>query len=115
MANLEHDVPNTQKTKFRIGSITKQFTATAILQLQEQGLLSVHQKISTYLPDYPNGEQISIHQLLNHTSGIPNFNELDNFEQITKIKVTLDNLIARFSGEPLEFTSGERSTHILSR
>ncbi|BCL39859.1 serine hydrolase [Nostoc sp. MS1] len=108
MANLEHDVPNTPLTKFRIGSITKQFTATAILQLQEQGLLSVHQKISTYLPDYPNGEQITIHQLLNHTCGIPSFTELDNFFQITKIKVTLDDLIARFSSEPLKFTPGER-------
>ena len=108
MANLEHDVPNTPQTKFRIGSITKQFTATAILQLQEQGLLEVHDSISTYLPDYPNGEQITVHHLLNHTSGIPNYTELDNFEQTTKIKVTLDDLIARFSGEPLEFTPGER-------
>lgn len=108
MANLEHDVPNTPQTKFRIGSITKQFTATAILQLQEQGLLEVHDSISTYLPDYPNGEQITIHHLLNHTSGIPNYTELDNFEQTTKIQVTLDDLIARFSGEPLEFTPGER-------
>lgn len=108
MANLEHDVPNTPQTKFRIGSITKQFTATAILQLQEQGLLEVHHSISTYLPDYPNGEQITIHHLLNHTSGIPNYTELDNFEQTTKIKVTLDDLIARFSGEPLEFTPGQR-------
>lgn len=108
MANLEHDVPNTPQTKFRIGSITKQFTAAAILQLQEQGLLEVHDSISTYLPDYPNGEQITVHHLLNHTSGIPNYTELDNFEQTTKIKVTLDDLIARFSGEPLEFTPGER-------
>ncbi|GAA6621677.1 serine hydrolase [Scytonema sp. NUACC26] len=108
MANLEHNVPNTPQTKFRLGSITKQFTAAAILQLQEQGLLEMHQKISTYLPDYPNGEQITIHQLLNHTSGIPNFNELDNFELITKTKITLDDLIARFSNEPLEFTPGER-------
>ena len=108
LANLEHDVPNTPQTKFRIGSITKQFTAAAILQLQEQGLLEVHDSISTYLPDYPNGEQITVHHLLNHTSGIPNYTELDNFEQTTKIKVTLDDLIARFSGEPLEFTPGER-------
>ena len=108
MANLEHDVPNTPQTKFRIGSITKQFTAAAILQLQEQGLLEVHDSISTYLPDYPNGEQITVHHLLNHTSGIPNYTELNNFEQTTKIKVTLDDLIARFSGEPLEFTPGER-------
>ncbi|MDM9381378.1 serine hydrolase [Chlorogloeopsis sp. ULAP01] len=108
MANLEHNVPNTPQTKFRLGSITKQFTATAILQLQEQGLLEVHDSISTYLPDYPNGEQITIHHLLNHTSGIPNYTEFSNFEQTKKIKVTLDDLIARFSSEPLEFTPGKR-------
>jgi CubicO group peptidase (beta-lactamase class C family) len=51
MANLEHSVPNTPYTKFCIGSVTKQFTATAILQLQQQGLLDVNQAISTYLPD----------------------------------------------------------------
>ncbi|WP_315789918.1 serine hydrolase [Fischerella sp. JS2] len=107
MANLEHNVPNIPQTKFRLGSITKQFTATAILQLQEQGLLEVHQEISAYLPNYPNGEQITIHHLLNHTSGIPNYTEFSNFEQQKKIKVMLDDLIARFSSEPLEFTPGE--------
>jgi CubicO group peptidase (beta-lactamase class C family) len=73
MANLEHGVPNTPQTKFRIGSVTKQFTATAILKLQEQGLLDVKDSISVYLPNYPKGERITIHQLLNHTSGIPDF------------------------------------------
>jgi CubicO group peptidase (beta-lactamase class C family) len=64
MANLEHEVPNTPQTKFRIGSLTKKFTATAILKLQEQGLLDVQDSISVYIPDYPKGEQITIHQLL---------------------------------------------------
>lgn len=108
MANLEHNVPHTPQTKFRIGSITKQFTATAILQLQEQGLLGVHDAISTYIPDYPNGEQITIHHLLNHTSGIPNFNVLDGFEEMAKRKVPLDDLIAFFSNEPLEIIPGDR-------
>lgn len=107
MANLEHNVPHTPQTKFRIGSITKQFTAAAILQLQEQGLLGLHDTVSTYLPNYPSGEKITIHQLLNHTSGIPNFNAVDGFEQIAKLKVSLDDLIARFCSEPLEFTPGE--------
>lgn len=108
MANLEHDVPHTPQTKFRIGSITKQFTATAILQLQEQGLLGVYDVISTYLPDYPNGEQITIHHLLSHTSGIVNLNTLDGFEEMAKRNVSLEDLIAFFSSEPLEFTPGER-------
>ena len=108
MANLEHGVHNSPQTKFRLGSITKQFTATAILQLQDQGLLDLQAPISTYLPNYPVGEQITIHQLLNHTSGIAEFTELENFEQTTKIEVALNDLIARFSHEPLEFLPGER-------
>jgi CubicO group peptidase (beta-lactamase class C family) len=108
MANLEHDVPNTPQTKFRLGSITKQFTAAAILQLQERGLLAVHAPISTYLPNYPNGNQITIHHLLNHTAGIPNFNDVDGFEETTKMNVSLDDLIARFNTKPLEFSPGER-------
>jgi CubicO group peptidase (beta-lactamase class C family) len=113
-ANLEHSVPHTPRTKFRIGSITKQFTATAILKLREQGLIGVHDVISTYLPDYPNGEQITIHHLLNHTCGIPNFTDfnardgLESFEQIEKRNLPLDDLIAFFSNEPLEFTPGDR-------
>ena len=108
MTNLEHDVFNSPQTKFRLGSITKQFTAAAILQLYDRGLLDVNDRISTFLPNYSQGEQITIHQLLNHTAGIAEFTELDSFEQTTKIKVTLDDLIARFSHEPLEFIPGER-------
>lgn len=83
MANLEHSIPNTPQTKFRLGSITKQFTAAAILKLQEQDLLNVNNAIATYLPDYPHGKKITVHQLLNHTSGIPKVkDETDNHFQI---------------------------------
>jgi CubicO group peptidase (beta-lactamase class C family) len=105
MANLEHNIPNAPHTKFCIGSVTKQFTATAILQLQQQGLLDVNQAISTYLPDYPKGEQITVHHLLNHTSGIYNYTDaLEN----PYLRVTLDEVIAWFRDQPLEFTPGER-------
>lgn len=105
MSNLEHNVHNAPHTKFCIGSVTKQFTATAILQLHQQGLLNVNQAISTYLPDYPKGEQITIHRLLNHTSGIPNYTDvLEN----PYLRVTLDEVISWFSDKPLEFTPGER-------
>ena len=69
MANYEHDVPNTPETVFRIGSITKQFTALSIIQLAEQGILGMHQSISKFIPEFPSGERITIHQLLTHTSG----------------------------------------------
>jgi CubicO group peptidase (beta-lactamase class C family) len=74
LANMEWKVPNQPNTKFRIGSITKQFTALLIMQLVAEKKLDLHTPISTYLPDYPkkNGNQITLHHLLTHTSGIPN-------------------------------------------
>lgn len=70
MANYELNVENTTDTKFQVGSITKQFTALAIMQLAEKGELDVQDPISKYFPDYPNGEKITIHHLLTHRSGI---------------------------------------------
>jgi CubicO group peptidase (beta-lactamase class C family) len=111
LANLEHNVSNTPQTKFRLGSITKQFTATAILQLQEQGLLQVDAPIATYLPSYPNGEQITVHHLLNHTAGIPSYTSFPDYSQKMSIAMTLDELIAWFSDKPLEFTPGDRHNY----
>lgn len=106
MANLEHQVPNARSTKFRIGSITKQFTAAAILQLQDQGLLDVQAPVATYLPDYPNGERITIHHLLTHTAGIPNLTSFPDYLEWMKQPTTLEELIARFQDLPLEFEPG---------
>jgi CubicO group peptidase (beta-lactamase class C family) len=108
MANLEHEVPNTPQTKFRIGSVTKQFTATAILKLQEQGLLNVRDSISVYIPDYPKGERITVHQLLTHTSGIRNFTSLPDAEENQPLKVTLNKVISWFSNLSLVYTPGDR-------
>ncbi|WP_256387079.1 serine hydrolase [Flavobacterium sp. 140616W15] len=84
LANMEWKIPNQPNTKFRLGSITKQFTALAILQLVEQGKLKLDVPIFTYLPDYSktNGDKITIHQLLTHTAGIPNYTSFPNFFQI---------------------------------
>ncbi|MEM8810850.1 MAG: serine hydrolase domain-containing protein, partial [Cyanobacteria bacterium P01_G01_bin.38] len=93
MANWEHDVANTPETKFRIGSITKQFTAVAILQLQEQGLIDVQAPVSAYLPDYPGGDRITVHHLLTHTSGIPEYLDPEAFpdiEEWLRLPSTLD-------------------------
>ena len=74
MANIELDVPNSASTKFRLGSITKQFTSTAILQLQEQGKLSVNDVACKYIDGCPESwKAITIQQLLTHTSGIPSY------------------------------------------
>jgi CubicO group peptidase (beta-lactamase class C family) len=67
---LEHHVPITPQTTFRIASVTKQFTAAAILKLQEEGKLSVEDKLSKYIPDFPRGDEVTLRHLLTHTSGI---------------------------------------------
>lgn len=79
-ANMEWKVPNTPDTKFRIGSISKQFTATIIMQLVEEGKVKLDGKITDYLPDYrkDTGDKITIHQLLNHTSGILPYTSMPN-------------------------------------
>lgn len=107
MASLEYQVPNSPQTRFRLGSVTKQFTAAAILQLQERGLLDVQASISTYLPDYPNGDGITLHHLLTHTAGIPNLTNFPDYLEWMRLPTTLDELIARFKDLPLEFEPGE--------
>jgi len=92
LASIEYEVPNTPQTKFRLGSLTKQFTAMAVMMLQERGKLSVLDSICRYLPDCPESCQpITIHHLLTHTSGIPNFGySLNQVEQ-----VSLSSLLTR--------------------
>ena len=80
-ANMEWKIPNRPDTIFRIGSVTKQFTAILILKLVEEGKISLDGKITDYLPDYPKnqGNKVTIHHLLTHTSGIPSYTGLPNF------------------------------------
>ncbi len=108
MANYELDVPNNPQTKFMIGSITKQFTAMAIMQLSQKGLLDVNDPIANYIPDYPNGEKITIHHLLTNSSGIPNYTELPEAEEKQSLYFSLEKLIEVFKNKPLEFTPGEK-------
>jgi CubicO group peptidase (beta-lactamase class C family) len=108
MANYELDVPNTPQTKFHIASISKSFTATAILLLQERGLLNVSDKLAKYIPDYPNGDKITIHHLLTHTSGIPDINQFPDYNNKSKFPQTPASLIERFKQSPLNAQPGER-------
>ena len=108
-ANLEHRVLNTPETKFRLGSITKQFTAMAIMILQEQGKLSVQDTIAKHLPDAPASWQpITIHQLLTHTSGLMHSWDLPGFEQTQMVPSTPDQTLARFKDKPLLSKPGEK-------
>jgi CubicO group peptidase (beta-lactamase class C family) len=107
MANYEHSVLNTPQTKFRIASLTKQFTAMAILQLQEKGLLSVNDPLSKFIADYPNGDKINVHHLLSHTSGIPNFTVAT--DEVARVQpLNLEMTINKFKDLPLEFSPGEK-------
>jgi CubicO group peptidase (beta-lactamase class C family) len=106
-ANLELDVPNTPESVFRLGSLTKQFTAAAILQLQEQGLLDINDTVDRYLPGYPHGDEITIYQLLNHTSGIPDYEFLES-RMVYRNAVSLDALMAKFSGLPFDYKPGSQ-------
>lgn len=107
-ADLEFDVPTPAAAIYEIGSVTKQFTAAAILQLQEQGKLSLDDDITRYLPDYPTkGQRITIRRLLDHTSGIKGYTELPEFRQMMMRRMDKDSLVALFSSKPFDFAPGE--------
>lgn len=109
MANLEHDVPNTAQTKHRLGSITKQFTAMAVMMLQERGRLSVSDSICRHLADCPPAWQpITIHHLLTHTSGIPSYTDFPDFGRSFYRPYTHAEMVASFRNLPLQFAPGTR-------
>ncbi|MDQ8739373.1 serine hydrolase [Paenibacillus sp. LHD-38] len=108
LANREHLVPNQIETKFRIGSVSKQFTAAAFLLLQEQGKLSINDKLSRFINDYPNGDKITIHHLLTHTSGIPNFTNFPEYRSMARVFSPPELTITHFKHLPLDFNPGER-------
>ncbi len=108
-ADLELDVPNMPETKFRLGSITKQFTAALILILEQQGKLSVNDKISDYLDYYRKdiGKKISIHHLLTHTSGIPEYLRTRDFIQtVAKQSAKVKEFIINYCSDDLNFEPG---------
>ena len=108
MTNLELDVPNSPKTKYRLGSVSKQFAAMAIMQLQEKGLINVDDHLDKYISDYPNGNKITLHHLLTHTAGIPNITDFPELQKIKTLRSPLEKTIELFKNKPLEFTPGER-------
>ena len=108
-ADLEWKVPDSPKTKFRLGSITKQFTAASILLLQERGKLNVHDAVKKYMPDAPAAwDKITIFNLLTHTSGIPNFTSFPDYESLQALPATPEQLLKRFRDKPLDFQPGEK-------
>jgi CubicO group peptidase (beta-lactamase class C family) len=108
-ANVEWDVPNSPDTKFRLGSVTKQFTAASILLLEERGKLSVNDPVKKYLADAPAAwDKITIFHVLTHTSGIPNFTSFPDYAKLEPFATTPGELVARFREKPLDFEPGEK-------
>ena len=108
-ANMEWKIPNTSNTKFRIGSISKQFTATIIMQLVEEDKIKLDGKLTDYLPDYrkDTGDKITIHQLLNHTSGILPYTSIPNvWSDSLRNHYDQDYFIKHFHSSDLQFEPG---------
>lgn len=107
-ANLELGVPIEPDMVFRVGSITKQFTAVAILMLAEQGKLSLDDDITKFLPDYPTkGQKITIEHLLTHTSGIKSYTSLPEWLSQWRKDMPIGELIALFKDKPMDFAPGD--------
>ncbi len=107
MADIENGIANTPDNIFKIGSITKQYTAVAILMLEEQGKLNTGDLVTKHLPDYPE-HGITIAQLLNHTSGIPNYTNMPNFMKDREQEKTTAEMLATFKDAPLDFEPGQQ-------
>ena len=109
MADLELNVPMQPEMVFRIGSITKQFTAIAILQLMEQGKLSLQDEITKFIPDYPmNGHSITIEHLLTHTSGIKSYTDVPEFQKYMRTDMKPEEVIDLIKSNPMEFAPGTK-------
>jgi CubicO group peptidase (beta-lactamase class C family) len=111
LANREWNIPNKPNTKFRLGSITKQFTSTLILQLAEQGKIDIQGKLSDYLPYYrkDTGSQVTIHHLLTHSSGIPSYTSIPNFfEEISRDPYPVAEFVKKYCSGDFQFEPGSR-------
>ncbi len=108
-ANLEHNIDLKPEHVFRIGSITKQFTAVSIMQLIEQGKISADDEITKFIPDYPtHGNRITVSHLIYHTSGIQSYTDMAGWDdEIRKKDFTVSALVDYFKNEPMNFLPGE--------
>jgi len=108
-ADLENDVPATPETVFRIGSVTKQFTAAAIMRLAEQGKLSLDDTLQKFVPTFPSqGNRVTVRHLLNHTSGIKNYTGLGaKWQRVMRLDLAPDSMVALFANEPFDFKPGD--------
>lgn len=112
LADVAQKIPNEPTTKFRIGSVTKQFTAVAILLLEERGKLSVDDLVKKHLPDAPAAwDKVTIFHLLTHTSGIPSFTDFSDYATFKTVATTSEKLVEHFRDRPLDFEPGTRKSY----
>ena len=108
-ANIEWEIPNSPQTKFRVGSVTKQFTSMAVMQLREQGKLKLEDSVCAYVAPCPDTwKPVTIHHLLTHTSGIPTYTGLPEWRKVNMMPKTVDEMIGFFRDLPLQWTPGEK-------
>lgn len=108
-ADKEWHIKNSINSKYRIGSLTKQFTAACVLSLEEQGKLKLDDKLSKYIPDYPKGDLITIEMLLNQTTGIKDYTEIpDSGSHSDVVPLSPLQIINEFKRVPYDFTPGTR-------
>ena len=111
LANMEWQIPNAPDTKFRLGSITKQFTSMVVMQLVAEGKIKLDEKITTYLPDYrkETGDKVTVRHLLSHTSGIPSYTSLPGFFQnVSRNPYAVEPFVKEYASGNLEFEPGSK-------
>jgi CubicO group peptidase (beta-lactamase class C family) len=106
LADIENKTPITTETKFRIGSVSKQFTAVAVLKLVEQGRLALDDSLAKFFPDFPGGDRVTVRQLLTHTSGLKSYTDKPEFIGRVSEHIAPEELIGWFRNDPPDFEPG---------
>src|ERR671912_82633 len=108
-ANMEWQIPNTPETKFRIGSVTKQFTSMIVMQLREKGQLKLEDSVCAFVSPCPDTwRAVTIHHLLTHTSGIPSYTGIAAWRETNMMPKTTEQMMAIFRDLPLQWMPGEK-------
>ncbi|HSS44730.1 MAG TPA: serine hydrolase domain-containing protein, partial [Thermoanaerobaculia bacterium] len=110
---LDHElnVPHSRRSRFHIASLSKTFTAAAVLLLEKDGKLALMDRLSKYVPNYPDAEKIALFQLLGHSSGVPDYYSLPEYPELRRSPVTLERLISIVKTKPLDFAPGTQSLY----
>lgn len=106
--DLASGLPADEATTYEVGSVTKEFTAAAVLQLCEVGKIRLDVPLATYLPSAPHAKEVTIRQLLTMQSGLPDYIAGENVEALAATPATFDQLIARIAAKPLDFAPGSQ-------